>query len=563
MTLQSTVSVQTLSGDGSTREFPFTFKVWDDHVRVIVTWADRTQRDVTGESKITVHELGGVVAYPAGGGQALPPGARITIMRDMAFTQETDLEEASRYSSTVLESRFDKMTAQDQQLREELSRALLVPVASDLRPDNVVNEVFQARAEAEGAAAAASASGSLAATKAADAGASATSASRSASEAAQSTDLARKWAENPVDAPVSGASYSAYHWSQKAKDVVSGNIDLASPAKNGLVGSGGQAGALYSSDGSSYAFRSKSTLGIADMFAAQHLGNISRNFNEYVTPGTYIIEPGLHLNGPAARENVTCATFGGLLEVYALPKNGTNAAPYRIVQRWTVWQRSSFQGITFSRCGHNDAGTLNIGWGQWMRCDSLQPVGTEKYIASGTDLNSVQTPGLYICEAGASYGHSPVPSGLGFFLRVSSYYVSNATVHRCMQEAVCWQSSGVQGLAYTRGLHGDIKVWSKWRSNGQISVRAWARVNVNGTVAASENISALSNSATGRYTFTMSVSAPDTTYAVLPVRVDDTKGPGMILSENPSGKTVSSFSVLTKNTSLVDAGTAFNVVALW
>ena len=143
MTIESTQSAQTMSGDGARRVFPFTFTAWPNQLKAIITAPDGTETDVTERSSFTMEEeAGGSVAYPADtAAPALPSGWKFTVMRAMNFKQETDLVTGGQYRSEVIEDRFDRLTAQDQELLEKVNRAILAPVASGEAPPSTA-ELF-------------------------------------------------------------------------------------------------------------------------------------------------------------------------------------------------------------------------------------------------------------------------------------------------------------------------------------------------------------------------------------------------------------------------------------
>lgn len=229
MTIESNISAQTLLGDGETRAFPFTFKAFAEQVKVIVTTPDNSEEDVTSLCDIEIEDMGGSVTYPISEESApLPSGCKLTIMRDMDFLQETDFVTGSRYSSEVIEQRLDRLTAQDQQLKEELSRTLKVGVASGIPSENIIQEVFNASSEAKTAA---------------------QNSCLDAKSAASSAELARKWAANPEDEPVGedAATYpefSARHYASKLAAMLE-NAGEACPEAPGFVPSGGEVGQFY------------------------------------------------------------------------------------------------------------------------------------------------------------------------------------------------------------------------------------------------------------------------------------------------------------------------------
>ena len=230
MTIESNISSQTLLADGEVKVFPFTFKVFNEQVKVIATSPDNSEEDITHLCHILINkDGGGVVTYPTiAKTPALPPGYKITIMRSMDFTQETNLVTGSRYSSEVLEQCLDKLTAQDQELKEELSRTLKVGVASDIPSENIIQEVFNASSEAKTAA---------------------QSSCLDAENAASSAELAHKWAANPEDVPVgedaeSLPEFSAKHYASKLAAMLE-NAGIGNPEAPGFVPAGGEVGQFF------------------------------------------------------------------------------------------------------------------------------------------------------------------------------------------------------------------------------------------------------------------------------------------------------------------------------
>ncbi|MCL1939921.1 MAG: hypothetical protein FWG04_04605 [Desulfovibrionaceae bacterium] len=159
MTIESTISAQTMLADGIVREWPFTFRAWEEQVAVIVTDPQGREADVTEQAHITIRqdEPGGVTLYPAQPDlPALAAGWKLTVARNMDFLQHTDLVTGSRYQSEVIEDRFDRLTAQDQELFESLSRAVKLPISDQRTPEDLLADIFDAR---DGAAASAISAG--------------------------------------------------------------------------------------------------------------------------------------------------------------------------------------------------------------------------------------------------------------------------------------------------------------------------------------------------------------------------------------------------------------------
>jgi hypothetical protein len=133
--------------DGIVREWPFTFRAWEGQVAVIVTNPQGRETDVTEQAHIAVrqNEPGGVALYPASPETpALATGWKLTVTRNMNFLQHTDLVTGSRYQSEVIEDRFDRLTAQDQELFEGLDRAVKVGIGCDKTPEEFVESIFKA-----------------------------------------------------------------------------------------------------------------------------------------------------------------------------------------------------------------------------------------------------------------------------------------------------------------------------------------------------------------------------------------------------------------------------------
>ena len=147
MTLETTVSKAVYTGNGATTEFPFSFKVWDeDQILVSVTDTQGYVQE-TGEYSVTLSTGGGTVSY-LHAGAPLPSGWKLALTRDMPFTQEDDYITGTRFDPEVIETALDKATAERQQLREQLQRAVILPPTSDETPEGMAQELLRARDEA-------------------------------------------------------------------------------------------------------------------------------------------------------------------------------------------------------------------------------------------------------------------------------------------------------------------------------------------------------------------------------------------------------------------------------
>ena len=172
MTLDTALSKALYQGNGSATQFPFAFKVWEpDQIRVTVTGPGRESRDVTSQSRIELTEDGGVVTYPLAG-EALSDKYFLSVTRNMPFVQDIDLVSGSRFDAKVMETGMDQSAAERQQLREQLDRAVILPPTSEKSPEEVVEDIYAARDEAQASAEAAAQSATAAEKSAVDAAAS-------------------------------------------------------------------------------------------------------------------------------------------------------------------------------------------------------------------------------------------------------------------------------------------------------------------------------------------------------------------------------------------------------
>ncbi len=192
MTIASTVSAETMLGNGSTRSFPFTFRVWPGEVQVVITDPTAKATDVTPLAHIALNSAqgsspGGQVTYPAAEtSPPLPAGWSLTVLRDMDFLQNVRLVNAARFDPVVMEQALDRLTATDQQLHEENARAVKVVVGSAQAAADLLDEVLDAAKTAK--ASEGNAAGSAAAAAQSEAGA-AISAAQAKADADRATAL--------------------------------------------------------------------------------------------------------------------------------------------------------------------------------------------------------------------------------------------------------------------------------------------------------------------------------------------------------------------------------------
>jgi len=150
MTVSSEIS---LSGpylcNGATKEFDYRFRIFDaGHLRVRLH-DGLVPTDMFSGSDYTVTGVGN-----EGGGKVVmnappPAGKQLTITRDVPFVQETDLENQGAFYIEVIERALDEAAIRDQQLKEELGRAVVIGENVDLSAKNdLVRDITRLAAQA-------------------------------------------------------------------------------------------------------------------------------------------------------------------------------------------------------------------------------------------------------------------------------------------------------------------------------------------------------------------------------------------------------------------------------
>jgi len=140
-------SEKSLSGpylcNGVTKNFAYSFKVFDaahlsvklhDDSGASAAFAQGIDYTVTGVG----NESGGEVVMTI----APAAGKQLTITRDVPFVQEVDLENQGAFYIEVIERAFDEAAIRDQQLKEELGRAVVIGENVDVSAkDDLVRDI--------------------------------------------------------------------------------------------------------------------------------------------------------------------------------------------------------------------------------------------------------------------------------------------------------------------------------------------------------------------------------------------------------------------------------------
>lgn len=169
------------NGNGATTVFAYGFKIFaDTDLQVILT----DTSDVETVQTLTTHYTVSGVGDSGGGNVTMltapATGEKITILRNVAFTQTTDLRNQGGFYPEVHERVFDRITMMVGQLKESVDRAVQVDPSSSTDPADLIDDLLAASSDATSAAAAAATSETNAATSETNAAASAVAAQAAA-----------------------------------------------------------------------------------------------------------------------------------------------------------------------------------------------------------------------------------------------------------------------------------------------------------------------------------------------------------------------------------------------
>ncbi|MDX8492924.1 hypothetical protein RFN29_15200 [Mesorhizobium sp. VK22B] len=215
------------NGNGVTTVFDYGFKITNEnYIKVIKADAAGVETVLTIDADYVVSDVGN----PAGGQVALtvalPVGQTLTMIPSVPFTQEIDLENQGAYYAQTVEDALDLSVMRDQQLQEQVNRAVTIPASEDpAQLDGLVGDILRLADSAgnidivaNNIADVNTAADNMAAIIAAPAQAAAASASAAAADTSES--FARKWATEAEDVAVNDgvnpAGFSAFHWMRKA-----------------------------------------------------------------------------------------------------------------------------------------------------------------------------------------------------------------------------------------------------------------------------------------------------------------------------------------------------------
>ena len=146
MTVSTTHTKVIYQGDGTNRQWAYTFPIMqEDHIAVFITTKDgQTQRV---QSNYQVKPLQKQVIYPVTG-KPLEVGCKIALLRKTPLTQELDLVNNGGFFPENIEQTFDRSVLVEQELLEQLERAVKMPETSNDNRD-FAYEIIESRNRAE------------------------------------------------------------------------------------------------------------------------------------------------------------------------------------------------------------------------------------------------------------------------------------------------------------------------------------------------------------------------------------------------------------------------------
>lgn len=230
MPVENRVNKVLYNGDGTTKDFQFSFKIFkEENIVVSIVNADGTETTKTLGSDYSVSSddfnLGGTVTMKV----APLATEKLFIIRSIPLVQDANFRPVSGFPEEVITDGFDAGIMIDQDLQEQIDRCLRAPSFVDtdyslpgaeagkaliwdkdgkriVNSDETINNVVaESTAQAQ-----------IATEKAVEASASASAAAASETNAKASESLAKDWAIE-MDGTVDGTDYSAKYWAKVAE----------------------------------------------------------------------------------------------------------------------------------------------------------------------------------------------------------------------------------------------------------------------------------------------------------------------------------------------------------
>lgn len=182
--------------DGVVTSFEYQFKIFDaSHLTVIKTDIDGIESELSyATGDYTVSGVGNSSGGTIDNVSSLD-GEKITILRNVPLSQDTDIKNQAGFYPVILENSLDKLTMALQQVYEETTRSVKVNPSSTVLPDDLLASIYASELASSQSAAAAA---------------------QSETNSSNSELKAGKWAEEAEDVEVEPGAYSALHHALKA-----------------------------------------------------------------------------------------------------------------------------------------------------------------------------------------------------------------------------------------------------------------------------------------------------------------------------------------------------------
>lgn len=191
------------SCNGATVAFPFAFRVFSDaDVLVVLTDPLGVESELSLGVGCSVSISPDQEVSPGGTVTTLAtygPGYKVTVASQLENIQPVTLTNQGGFYPRVINDALDRLTILVQQVAEQISRSVKVPISSSVTPDSLITQLTQGAATAAAAASSASASETAAAGSASSAAGSATAAAASATAAQEASAAAALKSNNLSD----------------------------------------------------------------------------------------------------------------------------------------------------------------------------------------------------------------------------------------------------------------------------------------------------------------------------------------------------------------------------
>lgn len=129
--------------NGATTHFPFGFRIYDAaHIRVILTDPQGTESTLALGTDYIVSGVGQSGGGAVDTGQTYAAGYWVTLILNVPFTQDIDLENQGAYFAETIERAIDLQTQMSLQLKEQVGRAVVLPVTSSVSVDKLTSSVL-------------------------------------------------------------------------------------------------------------------------------------------------------------------------------------------------------------------------------------------------------------------------------------------------------------------------------------------------------------------------------------------------------------------------------------